>query len=83
LFEIPILANITEFGQTPLFNRDELHANGVSIVLYPLSAHRAMMKAAESVYLFFSSFAFDARSKGQRIFFLIYSSHCMISPDFD
>jgi len=47
---IPILANITEFGQTPLFSREELRENGVSIVLYPLSAHRAMMKAAERVY---------------------------------
>jgi len=47
---IPILANITEFGKTPLFSREELSANGVSIVLYPLSAHRAMMKAAETVY---------------------------------
>ena len=46
----PILANITEFGLTPLFNRDELGANGVSMILYPLSAFRAMNKAAESVY---------------------------------
>jgi len=48
--DVPILANITEFGQTPLYSREELHAHGVSIVLYPLSAHRAMMKAAETVY---------------------------------
>jgi len=46
----PILANITEFGLTPLFTRDELGANGVSIILYPLSAFRAMNKAAENVY---------------------------------
>lgn len=46
----PILANITEFGMTPLFNRDELKANGVGIILYPLSAFRAMNKAAENVY---------------------------------
>jgi len=47
---IPILANITEFGKTPLFSREELYESGVKIVLYPLSAHRAMMKAAETVY---------------------------------
>ena len=46
----PILANITEFGLTPLFTRDELGANGVSMILYPLSAFRAMNKAAENVY---------------------------------
>jgi methylisocitrate lyase len=46
----PILANITEFGKTPLFNRDELAANGVGMILYPLSAFRAMNKAAENVY---------------------------------
>ena len=46
----PILANITEFGKTPLFPRDELAANGVGMILYPLSAFRAMNKAAESVY---------------------------------
>jgi methylisocitrate lyase len=46
----PILANITEFGLTPLFNRNELGANGVSMILYPLSAFRAMNKAAENVY---------------------------------
>ena len=46
----PILANITEFGLTPLFNRDELGANGVAMILYPLSAFRAMNKAAENVY---------------------------------
>jgi methylisocitrate lyase len=46
----PILANITEFGKTPLFTRDELAANGVGMILYPLSAFRAMNKAAENVY---------------------------------
>ena len=46
----PILANITEFGMTPLFTRDELAAHGVKMILYPLSAFREMNKAAESVY---------------------------------
>jgi len=45
-----LLANITEFGATPLFNRDELVANGATMVLYPLSAFRAMNKAALNVY---------------------------------
>ena len=45
-----LLANITEFGATPLFNRDELAANGATMVLYPLSAFRAMNKAALAVY---------------------------------
>ncbi|MDM3869904.1 methylisocitrate lyase [Porticoccus sp. W117] len=48
--DVPILANITEFGQTPLYNKDELAANGADIVLYPLSAFRAMNKAALNVY---------------------------------
>ncbi|WP_447643024.1 MULTISPECIES: methylisocitrate lyase [Chitinophagaceae] len=47
---LPILANITEFGQTPLFTVDELREAKVSIVLYPLSAFRAANKAAENVY---------------------------------
>ncbi len=47
---VPVLANVTEFGQTPLFTVDELRGSGVSIVLYPLSAFRAMNKAAEAVY---------------------------------
>ena len=47
---VPILANITEFGQTPLFTIEELREAGVSIALYPLSAFRAMNKAAERVY---------------------------------
>ena len=46
----PILANITEFGMTPLFTREELAANGVGMILYPLSAFRAMNKAADNVY---------------------------------
>ena len=47
---VPVLANITEFGSTPLFTVDELQSAGVSLVLYPLSAFRAMNKAAENVY---------------------------------
>lgn len=47
---VPVLANITEFGKTPLFTRDELASAGVAIQLYPLSAFRAMNKAAENVY---------------------------------
>ncbi len=49
-FDVPILANITEFGMTPLFTVEELKSVGVEIVLYPLSAFRAMNKAAELVY---------------------------------
>ncbi len=48
--KVPILANITEFGATPLFTVDELKAVNVAMVLYPLSAFRAMNKAAETVY---------------------------------
>lgn len=48
--KVPVLANITEFGQTPLFTVDELRSAGVGMVLYPLSAFRAMNKAAEAVY---------------------------------
>lgn len=47
---VPILANITEFGQTPLYNCEELAKSKVDMVLYPLSAFRAMNKAAEMVY---------------------------------
>ena len=47
---VPVLANITEFGKTPLFSVDELRPTGVGMVLYPLSAFRAMNKAAEAVY---------------------------------
>jgi len=48
--DVPILANITEFGQTELWSREELGEWGAGIVLYPLSAFRAMNKAAENVY---------------------------------
>jgi methylisocitrate lyase len=48
--KVPVLASITEFGATPLFNRSELAENGVDMVLYPLSAFRAMSKAALDVY---------------------------------
>jgi len=48
--DVPVLANITEFGKTPLYTRDQLSDVGVSIVLYPLSAFRAMSKAALNVY---------------------------------
>lgn len=47
---VPVLANITEFGITPLFTTDELKGAGVAMALYPLSAFRAMNKAAENVY---------------------------------
>ena len=47
---VPVLANITEFGLTPLFNKSELTSAGVKMILYPLSAFRAMNKAAEKVY---------------------------------
>ena len=47
---VPVLANITEFGQTPLFTVEELRSANVSLVLYPLSAFRAMNKAALAVY---------------------------------
>lgn len=50
VLKVPVLANITEFGQTPLFNKVELAAVGVDMVLYPLSAFRAMNKAALNVY---------------------------------
>jgi methylisocitrate lyase len=48
--QVPVLANITEFGQTPLFALEELRAANVAIALYPLSAFRAMNKAALAVY---------------------------------
>jgi len=48
--DVPVLANITEFGNTPLFHVDELREVGVALVLYPLSAFRAMSAAAEQVY---------------------------------
>ena len=48
--KVPVLANITEFGNTPLFALEELRAAGVAIALYPLSAFRAMNQAALGVY---------------------------------
>ncbi|MGD8976478.1 MAG: methylisocitrate lyase [Gammaproteobacteria bacterium] len=48
--DVPVLANITEFGKTPLFTSDELAGAGVRLALYPLSAFRAMSKAAIAVY---------------------------------
>ena len=48
--KVPILANITEFGSTPLFTVDELRSAEVAMVLYPLSAFRAMNKAALRAY---------------------------------
>ena len=48
--DVPILANITEFGKTPLFTIEELKDAGISLVLYPLSAFRAMSAAALNVY---------------------------------
>jgi methylisocitrate lyase len=48
--KVPILANITEFGKTPLFTIEELRAADVALALYPLTAFRAMNKAALKVY---------------------------------
>jgi methylisocitrate lyase len=48
--KIPILANLTEFGQTPYFTVDELRDVGVQMIIYPLGAFRAMARAAEGVY---------------------------------
>jgi methylisocitrate lyase len=48
--KVPVLANITEFGKTPLFTVEELRSAGVALALYPLSAFRAMNKAALNVY---------------------------------
>ena len=47
---VPVLANITEFGQTPIYTKEQLSDVGVQLVLYPLSAFRAMNKAALNVY---------------------------------
>src|SRR5262249_53202912 len=46
----PVLANLTEFGQTPLFSLPQMRASGVRLALYPLSAFRAMNKAAWKLY---------------------------------
>ncbi len=59
--DAPVLANLTEFGKTPLFTADELAEVGVAMTLYPLSAFRAMSKAAETVY---AAIAADGTSKG-------------------
>ena len=48
--KIPVLANLTEFGKTPYFTVDELGAIGIAMIIYPLSAFRAMARAAEGVY---------------------------------
>lgn len=48
--QVPVLAHLTEFGQTPLFTREGLAMAGVSMMIYPLSAFRAMNKAAEAVF---------------------------------
>ena len=48
--KVPVLANITEFGSTPLFTTEQLRSADVAIALYPLSAFRAMNKAAQTVY---------------------------------
>jgi methylisocitrate lyase len=48
--KVPVLANLTEFGRTPLFPLDELRRAGIAMALYPLSAFRAMSAAAQSVY---------------------------------
>ncbi|HKI74454.1 MAG TPA: methylisocitrate lyase, partial [Pseudomonadales bacterium] len=48
--DVPVLANITEFGQTPLYTTEELGSAGIAMALYPLSAFRAMSKAALNVY---------------------------------
>jgi methylisocitrate lyase len=50
VIKVPVLANLTEFGKTPLFTTDELAKAGVRLALYPLSAYRAMAAAAEHVY---------------------------------
>ena len=47
---IPVLANLTEFGQTPLYTTEELAGVDIAMALYPLSAFRAMNKAALNVY---------------------------------
>jgi methylisocitrate lyase len=49
-FDVPVLANLTEFGKTPLFTTEEMRDAGVRLTLYPLSAFRAMSAAAEKVY---------------------------------
>lgn len=48
--QVPVLANVTEFGRTPLWDREQLRAAGVALALYPLSGFRAMAKAAAGVF---------------------------------
>ena len=60
--KVPVLANITEFGVTPLFTKDELKNAGVQLILYPLSAFRAMSAAALNVY---NSIRKDGTQKSQ------------------
>ena len=48
--QVPVLANLTEFGQTPLYTLSELEEVGIAMALYPLSAFRAMNKAALNVF---------------------------------
>lgn len=50
VLSIPVLANLTEFGKTPYFTVDELAEIGVAMIIYPLSAFRAMARAAEAIY---------------------------------
>ena len=50
VIDVPLLANITEFGKTPLFSKDELSKVNVDMILYPLSAFRGMSKTAEKIY---------------------------------
>ena len=50
VIDVPLLANITEFGNTPLFSKDELSSVNVDMILYPLSAFRGMSKTAEKIY---------------------------------
>ena len=49
--DVPLLANITEFGKTPLFTKEQLEEVNVDMILYPLTAFRAMRKAAEKIYI--------------------------------
>ena len=49
--DVPLLANITEFGKTPLFTKEQLEQVNVDMILYPLTAFRAMSKAAEKIYI--------------------------------
>ncbi len=58
--EIPVLANVTEFGKTPLYSTEELRSVGVAMALYPLSAFRAMSQAAERVFM-------SIRAKGTQV----------------